>query len=264
MKKSLFIIIFALFCGNIFAQNNDFQKINSFFEKIIKEKNDSAKQNLNDSIKLCIERILSEENSFLIDFQAVEYVGRIVSPDNFFNLITWNIPMSNKMLFSGFIQRNDGKIFELKQSPKNEKPSEYQPVNLENWYGALYYKIVPFKQEKRTVYALAAWCRYQNDTQIKLLDVLDFQQDTPIFGLPVFENGNALKFRAVFEYDFQSAMYLDYNARKKRFEFDHLSPMRLTDNNEVSTFGVDMSVDAYRLKGGKWLLMEDLKVKNVK
>jgi len=261
MKKLLCSFLFLLIFQNIFAQN--IEKINLIFEEISNEKNDSIKMILNDSIKAILEDFFEDEKSFYADFKQVKYIGKISSKDHLVNIYTWNILFENSIMFNCFIQQKNGKVDFMSQ--KNcYKPTENQTIYPHNWYGALYYQIVPFKRNNKTYYVLAGYGRYQPATKIKMLDVLDLHNDTPLFGHPVFLKNNKIAHsRVVFEYDANSAMYLEYNEKKKRFEFDHLSPMRI-EGNEVMSFGVDMSVDGYTQSGHYWKYVEDLNVKNKK
>ena len=244
---------------NIFALN--IEKINLIFEKISNEENDSVKMILNDSIRAILEDFFEDEKSFSADFQQVKYIGKISSKDNLVNIYTWNILLKNSVFFNCFIQQKNGKNFYFSQ--KNcYKPTENQTIYTHNWYGALYYQIVPFKQKDKTFYMLAGLGQYQPATKIKVLEVLDLQNDTPLFGHPVFLNdGKITRSRIVFEFDANSAMYLEYNEKNKRFEFDHLSPMRI-ENDEAVSFGADMSIDGYKQSGDYWKFFDDLNVKN--
>ena len=58
-------------------------------------------------------------------------------------------------------------------------------------------------------------------------------------------------------------MYLEYNTSKKRIECDNLSPMEVVDG-KILSYGPDFSINAYRMKKGKWIFTEDIKVKGKK
>ena len=258
MKKYFFYFLFLLVSQNISAQN--IEKINFILNQIFNEEVDSVKIALNDTLKTVLEVLLDEE-SFYADFKNVKYIGKITSKDNLVNIYSWNIPLKDAMFFNCIIQQKNGKFDFLSQ--KNcYKPSQNQTIYPNNWYGALYYQIVPFNQKNKTYYMLAGVGQYQYATKIKILEVLDFQFDKPSFGHPVFFKDEKITLsRIVFEYDANSSMFLEYNEKKKRFEFDHLSPMRVK-NEEVISVGSDMSIDGYKQIGDYWKLVPDLDVKN--
>jgi len=259
MKNFLCFFLFLLIFQNIFSQN--IEKINLIFEEISNEENDLVKISLNDSIKMLLKEFFEDEKSFSADFKQVKYIGKITSKDHLINVYTWSILLENSIMFNCVIQQKNGKIdfFEQKNC---YKPTENQTVYPHNWYGALYYRLVPFKRNDKTYYLIAGFGQYQPTSKIKVLDVLDLNSDMPIFGHPVFLKNNKIIYsRIVFEYDANSAMHLEYNEKRKRFEFDHLSPMRI-ENDEVVSFGVDMSVDGYKQSRNYWKFVDDLNVKN--
>ena len=259
MKKFFCSFLFLLIFQNIFAQ--DIENINLIFEKISNEENDTVKMVLNESIKEILEDFFKNEKSFSADFKQVKNVGKITSKDNFVNIYTWNILLEKSVLFNCFIQQKNGKVDYMSQ--KNcYKPTENQTVSPNNWYGALYYQIAPFKRNSKTYYVLAGYGQYQPETKIKVLEVLDLHNDTLLFGSPVFMKENKIAYsRIVFEYDVNSSMYLEYNEKKRRFEFDHLVPMRVEDG-EVVSFGPDTDIDGYKLDGEYWYFVDNLKIKN--
>jgi hypothetical protein len=273
MKNIKITLLFCFFSVNLFSQTEKIvenqDKINSLFDKIISAKNDTVSLICNDSIKFILDDILQQENSFFVDFENVMHLGKITSSDRQVNIFTWNIPLKDKTLFNGFIQLADGTVFVL-ENEAPFKPLENNQYSATNWYGALYYGIVPFKNvEKNICYTLIGWSIYKPDTNVKIIDILSFdEKNIPVLGLPQFEvkdeDGNKkdfLKSRIVFEYDSQTTMYLEYNTKKQRFEFDHLSPMKVIDGKIIS-YAADLSIDGYKFKKNKWLYLDDLKVRN--
>jgi len=258
MKKYLCSFLFLLIFQNISSQN--IENINLIFEKISNEENDSVKFVLNDSIKTILTDFFEDEKSFSADFKQVKYIGKITSKDHLVNIYTWDILLENSVLFNCFVQQKNGKIDFLSQKDCY-KPTENQTISPNNWYGALYYRIVPFKRNDKTYYVLAGYGRYQPSTKIKVLDVLDLHNDTLLFGHPVFlKNNKIANSRVVFEYDANSTMFLEYNEKKSRFEFDHLEPMRVEDE-EVLSFAPDTAIDGYKLEGNYWKFIDEVKIK---
>ena len=67
--------------------------------------------------------------------------------------------------------------------------------------------------------------------------------------------------RVLFEYDINAQMNLDYDKKKKRILFDHLTPIReLKDGTQI--YAPDESVDALVYKKELWNHVENVKVKN--
>jgi hypothetical protein len=261
MKNISIITTFLLININIFAQ--DINIVNQIFINISKERSDSVKMLMNDSIKQILTDFIENKDAVFSDFKEIKHIGKISSKDNLVTVYSWNIPLQNSSFFNCIIEQAEDNLHYLAQ--KNPyKPTENQTVYSNNWYGALYYRIVPFKYHDRTLYILAGMGEYRPETRIKMLETLDFIDDKPVFGEPVFfNNKKILLSRVIFEYSRVSSMYLEYNEQKKRFEFEHLSPLK-SEDGESEDFFTDMSVDGYKLDDNRWLFVEDLNVKNLK
>ncbi|MDR1592636.1 MAG: hypothetical protein LBS16_07140 [Prevotellaceae bacterium] len=240
------------------------EHIQHWFEQIAVATDDKTKLAFNDSIDACLTEVLTQEDSFYFPFDSLQYLGKIMSSDRLVRIYTWNISLSYGFLFNGFVQRQSGEIYRLTQTEHAFLPDSLQQIAANQWYGALYYRAVAHKYEGETVYLLAGWSRYRAFTQVKILDVIRFDGEGNLYlGLPIFRDEDTFLSRICFEYDALTTFHLDYNASKKRFEADHLSPIRF-DGKEILTFGADMSVDAFVRKGKYWIKKDDIKVKNVR
>lgn len=271
----ILLINFAFWGNNIMcaqiADNECYvEKINTLFEKIIKEENDRNRITLNDSVYAVLEGVLRQNNSFALPFDSVRYIGKVVAADYAVAVYSWMVPLKGQTIYNVVFQKSDGYFFSMKKISSTEGVVEQQLYYTDNWYGALYYDIIPFKVDKQTLYVLLGLRNRQVANQ-KVIDVLNFYDLEPIFGFPVFEkkeyseryrkNIKVTRGRVVFEFDSRVAMYLGYNADKKQLEFDNLSPMEIEEGKVVS-YGPDFSVNAYRLKSGKWIFVDDIKVQN--
>ena len=128
---------------------------------------------------------------------------------------------------------------------------------------SLYADIVPYKSNSDTYYLLLEWRLYRFNTQFKVIDVLNVNGGMVEFGMPLFYDKQDHYHRIVLESDREASVSLVYDAKRKRFVFDHLSPMR-SNGQRVISFGPDMSVDSYVRKRNGWELKEDVNVKNSK
>jgi len=134
-------------------------------------------------------------------------------------------------------------------------------VDSHKWYGAQYYKIIKVAAEK-PYYVMLGWKGYTADATKKVIEVLSFKNEKPEFGSAVFDNSKNRK-RIVFEYTRQASMLLRYVPEQQLIVFDHLSPPDKKSKNQPETFGPDLTYDGYRLKNGRWELVENLDMRNV-
>lgn len=268
--KKVFLFIFLLFSSNIFCQSDLLQKelnLKLLFDNLRNVKDDVEKSLINQQIFDEMKEILQNDSSFYYSFDSLKYVGKVYSDDKKIRIYTWNVQREDdSFLFFGFIQQigKDRMLIPLIQKNNITNPSNHKELKIGEWYGALYYKIVPFGSGKNKKYLLLGW--RQNDifaNNLKFIDVLRFEGNDIIFGDDIFvgQNKNIL-FRVIFNYCPQVKMSLQYDSKKRRFVFDHL--VTIGNNNGTSCFGPDFSYDAYVRKGGKWYLKQDIDVRNEK
>ena len=243
---------------------NDYQtRLMHLFQAIKTADTDSLRLQYNDSVKALFSKTLEMKESFIFPFDSLTYVGKITSDDAKLRLYTWNVVTDSGLVFNGFLQKLSGEVVTLQQPKAAYKPTTKEVVASNNWYGALYYRAVAYKYKKQTVYMLVGWSQCDDRTQYKVLDVLSFDEfGVARFGMPIlFDEEKQSLTRAVFEYDAHIVMFLDYEPSRKRFVFDHLSPMKYFEDETV-TLGPDMSVDSYVRKSKGWFLKEDLRMRN--
>lgn len=274
MKFRCLIFLLFLTASSAFSQDSALissytERINSIFLRVKEEKSKEALLRKNDSILLIIREIAEQEGSFDWELDSLKFMKKFVADDRQMALYSWVVPMGeSSRLYNAVFQTAEGETYTLKQIAD----TSYIPKNqlyAKDWYGALYYEIIPFKSEKRTLYALVGW-RELADRQQKVVDVLDVSSGELLLGQPLFvhteedfygEKHTITQNRLVFEYDKRITMFIKYNKRKNRIELDNLSPMEVVDG-KVLSYGPDFSVNAYRLKKGRWIFVEDIKVKN--
>jgi len=152
--------------------------------------------------------------------------------------------------YGGFVlRREEGKekvaIFELTDvlDPYSTKPENI--VDNKNWYGAVYYKIIDFSFQGKTQYLLFGYDGGTTMSNFKILDVLSVSGQNVKFGSPVFKDAKGIKKRVVFEYSNLASMSLEFEPKRARIVFDHLSPESPALEGVGSYYYPDMSYDAY-------------------
>ena len=274
MKRIILIYALTLICPiYTISQNADNRYIttlNELFKRIIDTNSDTARISLNDSVYNVMDRLIADDQSSSLPFDSVKYIGKVLASDGNITLYSWMIPLKESTIYNAlFLNRNGDKSY-LTRISSSEQIDEKKTYTPETWYGALYYSVIPFKVDKHTYYTLLGW-RNRQVTRQKVIDIIRFDGSEPTLGLPVFEyksidyynTGKEIedtKSRIVFDFDRRVSMYLEYNASKKRIECDNLSPMEVVDG-KILSYGPDFSINAYRMKKGKWIFTEDIKVK---
>jgi hypothetical protein len=240
------------------------QELKSYLNVLRNSKTLDEKEKANLKFKEYLLETIKIEGAFNYPFLELKTLGSIKSPDNTFRLFNWNVEQeerSNK--YYCFILRYDQKKKEWKTIelidnsivlPK--KPTEILDEN--NWYGALYYKIIPFDKGNKTLYTLLGWDGNNRMSNIKLIDVISFSNNHVILGSPVFKTNNGIQKRVFFEHSNKAFMSLDYDEARKRIIYDHLSPETPSMVGMYEYYLPDLSYDQMVLDGNKWIVQEDV------
>ncbi|MEI7491942.1 MAG: hypothetical protein WCK92_11125 [Bacteroidota bacterium] len=230
------------------------QYLKEAFKDIGQAENDSARLALSLGFQKQLRVALSNSGSSDYPWDSLKFIAKTESPDGSFRLYNWNVPLlggGNRYFcliqFKGSMKKIP--VVGLTDfSGSVAEPGQFSGDSL-HWYGALYYKVIPFEQQDKTkAYILLGWAGISKDISGKIIEVMALGGNgTPAFGSPVFPgylDGKLL--RVVFRYASSAGMNLRYqlqilpgkpkwNAKKKEYTnstgsqwmivFDHLVPM---------------------------------------
>ncbi len=229
------------------------------------------KKQINDSIRNIFKRILVKKEYFEHSFDTLKTVGRIMSPDEKFRIINWNtLNGDGTYTYYAFIQfyredKDEIVVTELIDKSDSIPDPEQQVLDAKNWYGALYYHIVPPQKRKNDEYLLLGWDGGTLFVNRKVIDVLRFSSSgVPRFGKSVFKLKKERKKRIIFEFSYMSSMRLFYDDDIDMVVFEHLVPLTPAVRDQKSYYGSDLTFDGLEFEDGKWHLRENLDVKNSK
>jgi hypothetical protein len=242
------------------------------FELSFRARLDSVKALTSDSLvmtgmqSLQNELITFLENpaSFNYPLDSIKNIGKIKSPDDQFRLISWNV-LINKNSFKNFclVQLNPEKeekcnVIILTDNSNIDSVGN-KTLKAEQWYGALYYKIIPTKISGENYYILLGLDSNSPYISKKVIDVLILQDNSLSIGAPIFNIAGKLKSRMVFSYSARQSMMLNYDENLKTIVFDHLSPSEPRYTGQFEYYGPDFSFDGFQYNKKDWLFTEDVK-----
>lgn len=238
-------------------------------EEIFSAENNADRFSKNAQFIKTLVNSLKTHTSFSYPFDSLKKITIIKSPDNSFRLFSWAVPVDDGTYrFFGSVQiaTKDGK---LKLFPLIDDTENIRDVNSvtsnKNWYGARYYEIVPVAVSGRQpYYVLMGWKGNNAKTSKKVIDILSFEKELPVFGKPVFEGvkGSTPRNRIVFEYNKLNSMTLTMDKSTKMIVFDHLAPFSPDMAGNFEYYASDLSFDAYKIVNGKLKLVENVELKN--
>lgn len=277
MFKKILILLFVIFIvTNIFSQKKidikaiyyKCDSINNLIDSIRKTNIDSLRVNLGNSVERKLQSMLLKSEMFIMPFDSLNKVGKIYSPDKYFRLFNWNVPLSDGThKFYTIIQLNPGKdstckLISLCDQSQNFNGDINKAIfKVNNWFGALYYEIIPGKIEGKTIYTLIGMHFNGLFTNKKIIEPMYFDESgQPVFGLPVFLHNKQIQNRLVFEYSINATMSLRYDHRLKMIIFDHLAPPSALYYGDYKFYGPDFSFDGLKFENGKWNYQENVNV----
>jgi hypothetical protein len=267
------LIVTFVSVSSVKGQSNN-QNISSILEtlygRINKSKDDTERLRINDSIILIIDSYSSSDSVIDHSFTNLRNLGQITSPDKRVKIIAWNlILLDGTNRYFCYLIKDEGrgkqnKVFKLTGIKRPEIIRTDILYSSNDWYGALYYDIRPFKTSKQTYYVLLGIDYYSLNITRKIIDVLSFTPEGEIiFGKNCFINGDKVRTREVLEYSSDGVVSLRFNSDKS-IVFDHLVSFSPDNKNNREFFGAEYSYDAYILQKGMWRFVSKYDIKNKK
>jgi hypothetical protein len=268
----LILVLFVLVAGTKIRANNPgvAEILEKLYDRIIESGDDDEKLRLNDSLLLIIGAYAESDSVFVHNFENLRYLGQITSPDRKLKIITWNVFLRNSPnRYFCYIIRRDGRkmpntVFTLSGMNREEPVRDDIIYTSADWYGALYYAIRPFRNNKQNCYLVLGLDYGNMRVSRKIIDVLTFSpDDSLILGLDCFIREESKKLREVLEYSPEGIVSLRLED-SKTVVFDQPVTVKTGhgDGYELSAAGVSFS--GYVLQRGNWKFVSDIDVKNRK
>lgn len=209
--------------------------------------------------------VLKNEHSFDFDFDSLKSIKHLVSPDKKFKIFTWQVDLGDGTYRQrGAIQMNttDGKLLLYPLFDQSDfVPNISLGVNdRKHWVGAIYYNIIPVLSNKDTLYTLLGYDENTNGITRKIIEVLRFEHNEPVFGGdyfdypkdPVFPMGPVDRF--VYQYKKGSNARIEFLTDKKMIALSELTSLDkdLTQPNTLVPSGNDLYL---KWVNGKWTMI---------
>ena len=225
---------------------------------------------------------LKTEESFDYPFDRVQSLSIVEAPDGQFRLFTFQMRLWDYTYrYFGAIQYADKS---LRLTPLIDG-SLFMPDSIlangifdaDNWYGAIYYDIAQRKIKGTTYYFLCGFDGWDMFSSRKLVEVLHFEDEKPVFGAPrieqpvttltdeEFERGKrpVVKIEAgmainrfILEYKKEAATSLRYDPDLDMIVYDHLIPENPLSAGIRSTYIPDGSYEGFAWDKGMWRYVE--------
>lgn len=241
-------------------------EVKSALQRMGEAVRDSERDSIGDGLKDALHAMLESDGAMQADLSDIP-ISRVDAPDGKFRLITFNVPYTNGThRYEGLLLVDQGKrrvVYDLKDRTASTPNPWAKKLGPDNWYGALYYTVIPPQKKKGGYYTLLGWKGHSNVETRKVIDVLSFKGGVPVFGAPLFKEGKIRPMRKIYAYGFHNSMSVKHDPANKAIVLDHLAPSKPEFDGQPAFMGPDLSFDAYVWHKGAWHYLRDVDVRNM-
>ncbi len=299
--KIVFIVIgFVLSVSLSKAQNKEIfsnyeDSLRVLINIVQRGANDNIKFEANEKFTALLEEALNQKKAFDYPFDSLKTITNLISPDKKFRIFNWCVAKDDgNYNYFGFIQVYNKKkkryeIYPLTDKSQDIQAAEFQILDYQNWYGAMYYKIIHNSTDNNEYYTLLGWNGNDGVSYKKIIDVLTFKGNSkPFFGSTIFKKGKEKPRRIIYEYKAEAIMTLRYDVQQynikerlknpvkgqhyetkvKRTEMivcDRLVPLSPNLEGQKQFYVPETNIyDAFVFDNGKWVFIEDIDARNPK
>lgn len=275
IKKFPIVVFFTLLSligkgqvdDSVFYSEKSLQ-IHRLFLEIKKASDFKTRALFNDSVIAVFDSILSCKESFFYGFDSLNTIITCMqSDDKLWRLINWNIPHDDGThSYFGYtqyyIKNKDTLITTKLTNTKNTVVNpEQQTLSFDNWYGTLYYEIIPTQiGKKERIYVLLGWDGYKLLATRKIIDVVSFNEGVPVFGKAVFSMQHGLQKRIIFTYNHRVNMKLRWDNITGLIIYDNLEPIAGISPNVEGFLAPSLIFDGLKWNGDIWEYQNDVEV----
>jgi len=244
-------------------------KLKCMFEEIGKTKDDDKKLAIN---KLVINRLKAIWQSSILfedNFGGVARMKTLFSKDNKVKISTYGISFSDfSTLFYGAVVVKDDKggtkVSLLIDKSEDIRSPSRASLTSKKWYGATYLDIIETQYQKKTYYTLLGYMGQDEFVKRRIVDVMILSGGKPRFGTPLFKQGRYTYNRLIFQYSLGANMLLHYDEKEKMIVMDNLVPSESNYKGVFRFYGPDFSYNGYKFEKGKWVLYNNIDLRNPK
>lgn len=268
----LFVILFQ---GLVHAKNIEVDtvlirkedEIAEILNNLRSAQTDIDREMFNQDLQAALEEILARPAVMDYPFEKLTSMSTIASPDGAFRIFNWNIEDAS-LTHSHFCYvvrpgrgNKPNQVYKFKEDKVTLPPRPTNTLTPNNWYGCLYYKIIPVPKGSKTYYTVLGYSGEDRITNQKLIDVFYFKGKNLRLGFPLFQEGKESKRlarRVFFQYSDKAVISVNMNEKIGGIVFDHLVPEQKNLEGMYDFYIPDMTYDAYKWSDGVWRYHEDV------
>lgn len=262
------LLFLSLLAGVASAQSVE-QKLVEEGRKILTDPAYQQRLKSNDIFGKTLQDYVGTEQGFNDPLAGVHNMMRLEAEDDL-RIYTWQMPDSNYHYVKyGLIAVQTPKgivVTPLKDKSSSMMQPEFAQLKADNWYGAIYYKLIPIKKGRSHLYTLLGYAP-GTDLNQKIIEVLAVdRRGRPTFGAKVFkidqfqdQTFRKPPMRLILRYGGKYAASVRWNEEKEMIVMDHLSPPDAHLKGVYRMYGPDMSYDGLVWGDDWWNLKTEVK-----
>lgn len=212
------------------------QKILTINALAVSDTTDEVKISTCDSIQIWLAEHLQNPESWTYPFDSLHLTTIPVAkhPKSDVRIFSYNAVLTNNVFHHyAVIQQRHKKYIQtyslvdtMQELPKD---ALLEGLTADDWIGALYYQLIPFKHRRKKVYILMGFDGYNAQGNRSILDVLYFDDEQPLFGYELFRTSEydpTPEPREIFQYSESVVMSLRYEEEGNTIVMEDLVPKR--------------------------------------
>lgn len=275
--KPLLTILFLSITISVFAQpltalqKKSFQEQEEVLKKqarsIIFSEELSARFDADSLFTRGLVRALKENNSFSYPFDSIRNIAKIYPDDSSFRIFTWQLVISENFVRQhGAIQMktSDGSLKLIPLIDRSDVIVNQRDTitDAQNWIGAVYTSMVQTEYKGKKYYTLFGFDFNNIRTDIKLIEVLTFDEGKPVFGGKYFYIPNSNQYsknpsRIIMEFKDAVSPHLGYDKEMGMIVMEHLVS-ESGDEKKKYTLVPDGDYEGFKWLNGQWIYVSKI------
>lgn len=268
MMKPLMIIpllLFSCLAGAQSLQETE-KQLHRLGRLILEHPEYERRLSANDSFRVMLEELVSTEEGFDAPLKMVDNMLRLELGKHA-RIYTWQIPDSAFRYKRYGLVAAEGKDDIVVTRLEEDAPADgqFKKLKPDEWYGALYYHVIPVEKGRSSLYTLLGFAPGQEVNQ-KIIDVVEIdRRGKPVFGARIFRVENFMDrtfkrapYRLILSYGGDVSASVRWNEDKEMIIMDHLAPPDNKLKGVYRMYGPDMSYDGLVWEDGWWNLEKEV------
>jgi hypothetical protein len=236
-----------------------------FADKLVNANSAAVRFQSDSAFTKILVQALKTPYSFYYRFDSLLNISKLYAPDSSFRIFTWQMVVNENLTRQhGAIQIHtaDGSLKLFPLIDKSDVTTLLADTTADNkgWIGAVYYKILSTNNMNQTYYTLLGFDENNIRSNRKIIEVLSFENDLPVFGGSYFSfaedaDKKPTASRHILEYQKDAGARLVYDEDLKMIIAEHLySPSN--EPQKKWTLIPDGDYEGFKWQQGKWVHVE--------